>query len=117
MRQVAAAPLSINCRVQSQKNGEAGREANVKNGVDETRILSEDGRRYSYRIPITYPSSFTHRRLTVLVDVALLGVVGAAEGAALVELDEHRVRGVPGAVDVDAVLVVRVAYEENMGWT
>ena len=51
----------------------------------------------------------SHRRLAVLVHVALLAVVGAAEGAALVELDEHRVRSVSGAVDVDAVLVVGVA--------
>ena len=38
-------------------------------------------------------------------------MVGAAEGAALVELDEHRVGGVAGAVDVDAILVVRVAWQ------
>ena len=57
--------------------------------------------------------SFTHRRLTVLEDVPLLAVVRAAEGAALVELDEHRVGGVAGAVDVDAVLVVRVSWPEK----
>ena len=60
---------------------------------------------------------FAHRRLAVLVHVALLAVVGAAEGAALVELDEHRVRSVSGAVDVDAVLVVGVAWHENTKWT
>ena len=55
--------------------------------------------------------SSTHRRLTVLEDVPLLAVVRAAESAALVELDEHRVGGVAGAVDVDAILVVRVAWQ------
>ena len=55
--------------------------------------------------------SSTHRGLTVLEDVSLLAVVRAAEGAALVELDEHRVGGVAGAVYVDAVLVVRVAWQ------
>ena len=55
--------------------------------------------------------SSTHRGLTVLEDVPLLAVVRAAEGAALVELDEHRVGGVAGAVDVDAILVVRVAWQ------
>ena len=40
-------------------------------------------------------------------------MVRAAEGAALVELDEHRVGGVAGAVDVDAVLVVRVSWPEK----
>ena len=55
--------------------------------------------------------SSTHRGLTVLEDVPLLAVVRAAESAALVELDEHRVGGVAGAVDVDAILVVRVAWQ------
>ena len=57
--------------------------------------------------------SLTNRRLTVFEDVALLAVVGAAKGATLVELDEHGVRSVPGAVDVDAVPVVGVTWQEN----
>ena len=97
----------------------AKREADVDNGVDvdETRILLEDAAIHpgflSFIRVRSIARSVTHRRMTVLEDVALLAVVGAAEGAALVELDEHRVRGVPGAVDVDAVLVVGVAWHEN----
>ena len=96
-------PLSINLEPDRQKTAE--RETNVKSSAGEigyflaTLAARVRGRRHL----------FAHRRLAVLVHVALLAVVGAAEGAALIELDEHRVRSVSGAVDVDAVLVVGVA--------
>ena len=91
----------------------AKREADVDNGVDvdETRILLEDAANQTGYL--SFLISLTNRRLTVFEDVALLAVVGAAKGAALVELNEHGVRGVPGAVDVDTVLVVGVAWHEN----
>ena len=99
----------------------AEREANVRNGADETWILLYDNSSHPCRATVvnqvgSIKHSFTHRRLTVLEDVPLLAVVRAAEGAALVELDEHRVGGVAGAVDVDAVLVVRVSWQEKYKW-